>query len=103
MRNYFMQYYVVDTTVRPQEVIKTDSYPDLVKRLEAMSVRQYNQTRKQRMIILEEVGHGEDDRQGVNFVRSMAEKFNMGVARKEGLMRTDVTAIALYQKEEYGN
>lgn len=98
-----MKYYVIDTTVRPQQVIKTNTYPELVKHLEGMSQRAYGQTRKQRMLILEEVGHGDDDRQAVNFVRSMAEHFNMGVVREEGLMRCDVTAVALYQKEEYGN
>lgn len=98
-----MKYYVVDTTVRPSQTIQTNTYPELVKHLEGMTIRQYGQTRKQRMIILEEVGHGDDDRQAVNFVRSMAEKFNMGVVRMEGLMRCDVTSVALYQKEEYGN
>ena len=98
-----MQYYVVDTTINPKQVVKFDTYPLLLKRLEEMSVRHYRQTRRERMILLEEVGHGDDDRQGVNFVRSMAEQFNMGVSRQEGLMRTDVIAVALYQKEEFGN
>jgi hypothetical protein len=98
-----MKYYVIDTTVRPQQVIKTNTYPELVTQLEGMSQRAYGQTRKQRMLILEEIGHGDDDRQAVNFVRSMSEKFNMGVVRDEGLMRCDVTSVALYQKEEYGS
>lgn len=98
-----MKYYVVDTTVRPAQTVKTNTYGELVKQLEEMSKRKFNQTRKQRMIILEEVGHGEDDRQGVNFVRSMAESFNIGIVRQEGLMRCDVTSNALYQKEEYGD
>lgn len=98
-----MKYYVIDTTVRPSQTIKFDAYPELVRHLEGMSQRQYGQSRKERMIILEEVGHGYDDNQGVNFVRSMAEVFNMGVLREEGLMRCDVTSVALYQKEEYGS
>jgi hypothetical protein len=55
------------------------------------------------MILLEEVGHGEDDRQAVNFVRAMAEAFNIGIVREGNLMRCDITAVALYQKPEYGN
>ena len=98
-----MKYYVIDTTVRPSQTLKFDTYPELVSHLEGMSRRQYGQSRKERMIILEEVGHGYDDNQGVNFVRSMAEVFNMGVLREEGLMRCDVTSVALYQKEEYGS
>ena len=98
-----MKYYVIDTTVRPSQTIKFDTYPELVRHLEGMSKRAYGQSRKDRMIILEEVGHGYDDNQGVNFVRAMAEAFNMGVVREEGLMRCDVTSVALYQKEEYGS
>jgi hypothetical protein len=98
-----MQYYVVDTTVGPQKVMHFDTYPEVVNYLEGMSIRRFGQTRKQRMILLEEVGHGEDDRQAVNFVRAMAETFNIGIVREGNLMRCDVTAVALYQKPEYGN
>lgn len=98
-----MQYYIIDTTVQPTQVIKVPTYGELVIHLEGMVVRAYGQTRKDRMIMLEEVGHGEDDRQAVNFVRSMADTFNMGLVREGQLMRCDVVNVALYQKEEYGN
>lgn len=98
-----MLYYVVDTTLKTPLVAKFSTYPELVIYLEGISQRAYGQSRKERMILLEEVGHGEDDRQGVNFVRSMAENFNMGVVREGQLVRCDVIAVALYQKEEYGN
>ena len=98
-----MQFYVVDTTVKPSQIVKVPTYQDLVKHLETMSTRAFGQTRKERMILLEEVGHGEDDRQSVNFVRSMADAFNMGIIREDQLMRCDVVNVALYQKEKYGN
>jgi hypothetical protein len=98
-----MQYYVVDTTSSPDQVLKFNTYPEIVNHLEIMSKRRYRKSRKERMIDLEEVGHGPDDRQAVNFVRSMAEVFNLGIVRDEGLMRCDITAVEYFQKEEYGS
>lgn len=102
-----MQYYVIDTTVSPTQDKRFGTYPEVVRYLESMSVRAYKQTRNQRMVLLEELGHGHDDTNSVNFVRSMAEKFSMGVIREGikdgGKMRCDITSIALFQKEEYGS
>lgn len=102
-----MQYYVVDTTVTPPQEQRFGSYDQIVKYLEQMSMRAFGQNRKQRMIMLEEIGYGYDDSNSVTFVRSMAEKFNIGVLR-DGLnqnqkMRCDITSIALYQKDEFGS
>lgn len=102
-----MQYYVVDTTLNPAQERRFGSYPQIVQYLEQMSIRAYGQTRKQRMILLEELGNGYDDSGSVNFVRSMAEKFNMGVLR-DGLnrnerMRCDITSVALFQNDEFGS
>lgn len=96
-------YYIVDTTVRPNKVVHVATYPEVVSHLEGMSVRAFKQTRRQRMILLEEVGHGEDDRQSVNFVRAMAEVFNMGIVREGNLMRCDITSSEFFKKEEFGN
>ena len=95
--------YIVDTTVNPAQEVRFNAYPPAVKRLEEMSIRSFSQTRKNRMLVLEELGHGYDDPDAVNFVRSMAESFNMGVIRDGLRMRCDITAIPLYQKEEFGN
>lgn len=102
-----MQYYVVDTTLRPAQELRFGSYPQIVQHLEQMSMRAFGQTRKQRMVLLEELGNGYDDIQSVNFVRSMAEKFDIGVLR-DGLnrnqrMRCDITSVALFQKDEFGS
>lgn len=96
-------YYVVDTTVYPKKVMQFATYPEILNYLEGMSLRKYNKSRKERMIVLEEMGHGEDDTKGVNFVRSMAEAFDIGVIRDNRLVRCDITSIAFFQKEEYGN
>lgn len=98
-----MTYYIADTTIKPQRVMKFETYPELVGYLDGVSQRAFGQTRKQRMILLEEVGHGNDDSQSINFVRTMSESFNIGIIREGQLMRCDITSIALYQKEEYGN
>lgn len=102
-----MQYYVIDTTLNPSQEKRFGSFNEIVRYLEGMSQRAYRQTRKERMIMLEEIGHGYDDTGSVNFVRSMAEKFNMGILR-DGLnqnqkMRCDITSVELYQKEEFGS
>ena len=98
-----MTLYVVDTTLTPTKDVTFNSYPQLVSYLDGMSQRAYGSNRKQRMIMLEEIGHGYDDPDGVTFVRSMAEAFNIGVVREGRKMRCDVPSMALYQKEEFGN
>lgn len=102
-----MQFYIVDTTLRPPQEKRFNSYSEIVSYLETLSTRAYQQTRKQRMLMLEELGHGYDDSQAVAFVRSMAEKFNMGVIRdgvtKGEKMRCDICNVALFQKDEFGS
>ena len=55
------------------------------------------------MVILEELGHGADDRDSVVFVRTMAEAFDIGVIREGRRMRCDITSIPMYQKSEFGD
>lgn len=102
-----MTIYVIDTTLNPPREQRFPSYKDTVRYLEGMTQRAYKQTRKQRMILLEECGHGYDDRDSVTFVRSLATQFDMGVVRNDaGITRRvkcDITTLPLYQKEEFGN
>ena len=99
--------YVIDTTLNPPREQRFSSYPEIVRYLEGMSKRAFGQTRRERMILLEECGHGSDDRDSVTFVRSMAETFEMGVVRNDAgttrRMKCDISTIPLYQKEEFGN
>lgn len=102
-----MQYYVVDTTVSPVQEKRFTSYSQIVTYLEGMCQRAFKETRKNRMILLESLGHGYDDSNSVAFVRSMAQQFNMGVIR-DGVtagekMRCDITAVELFQNDEFGN
>lgn len=102
-----MKYYIIDTTVKPSVEVRLDTYNQVVRHLEGMTQRAYNQTRKQRMTLLEECGHGYDDSNSVTFVRSMAERFEMGIIRNEaGSLRKfkcDITGINLFHKEEFGD
>jgi hypothetical protein len=98
-----MKLYVTDTTFNTPQVKQFDTYISLVKYLDDLSKRKFGQNRKQRMIVLEEIGHGYDDPQAVNFVRSMAESFDMGVIRDNRLVRCDIPAVAFHQKEEFGD
>ena len=95
--------YIVDTTLNPPQEKRLNNYPDLVNYLEQVSIRAYKQNRKERMIMLEEIGHPPDNNQAVSFVNSMAEKFDMGIIREGRRVRCDIPRIVLYQKDEYGN
>jgi hypothetical protein len=102
-----MTLYVIDTTLQPAQEKRFQTYPEVLRYLEGMSKRAYRQTRAERMIMLEELGHGYDDSDSVNFVRSMATAFEMGVIRNQGgvLQRTkcDISTMNLFQREEFGN
>jgi len=99
--------FINDTTTNPPREAQFKTFPEAVTYLEGMTQRAYKQTRKERMIMLEELGHGYDDRDSVSFVRTMASAFEMGVIRNDGgvlrRMKCDITSISLYQKEEYGS
>lgn len=96
-----MKYYILDSTVNKEA--RFGSYKELVTYLEQLCQRKFRQTRKQRMIMLEEIGHGYDDTDSVVFVRSMAEVFDIGILREGNRVRCDVTSASLFNKEEYGN
>ena len=96
-------YYVVDTTVASKQVKQFPTYRALVNYLETMCKRAYKQSRTERTRLLEETGHGTDDRNATLFVRSMQEQFNIGVVRDGRLTQCDVTVMVAYQKPEYGD
>ena len=99
--------YIIDSTLNPPQEKRFQTYQGVVKYLEGMSQRAYRQTRKERMIMLEELGHGPDDRDAVTFVRTMAAQFEMGIIRNNAgamnRMKCDLTAVSLYQNENFGN
>lgn len=102
-KHTYMQIFITDTTIKPiQDKVFTD-YFSAVKYLEGMSQRAYGQNRKERMILLESVGHGDDDPNAVNFVRSMSEQFSIGIIREGQKMRCDITAAFMFDRPEYGN
>lgn len=99
--------YVIDTTINPPRDQRFPSYMDAVRYLEGMSQRAFGQTRKQRMILLEECGYGYDDTNSVSFVRSMADRFDIGVIRDDAgvqrRMKCDITSAVMFQKSEFGD
>lgn len=98
-----MTFYIIDTTVNPPQERRFPDYPLVVNYLDGMSRRAYGQDKGQRTILLEELGNGEDDRNSTLFVRSMAEKFEVGVIRDGRRTKCDITAIIAFQKPEYGD
>lgn len=98
-----MTFYIIDTTANPAKEVRFNNYIDVVNHLSTMSKREYGQDRVQRTILLEEIGYGQDDRNATLFVRSMQEKFDVGVIRDNRRVRCDITTIVAYQKPEYGD
>lgn len=98
-----MIFYTVDTTLRPPQEKQFGNYSELVTYLGSMSQRAYGQTKQQRTILLEECGHGNDDRNSTLFVRSMQEQFPVGIIRDGRRVQCDVTTLVAFQKPEYGD
>lgn len=97
-----MTFYIIDTTLQPPQEKRFSTYPQVVQYLEGISSRA-GQSRRDRMILMEECGHGADDRDSVTFVRAMADQYNIGVVRDGRRMRCDITNIAMFSNENYGN
>lgn len=102
-KNMSATFYVKDTTLTPCRTVPFKSYPELVNYLDQLCQRAYGQTKKQRTQLLEEIGYGGDDYNSTQFVRSMQEKFEIGVVREGRTHQCDVTVMVAYQKPEYGD
>ena len=98
-----MTFYIDDTTLKPPQHKRFESYPEVVSYLESMSKRAYGQNKRQRTFLLEELGNGPDDHYSTLFVRSMQETFDLGIIRDNRRTRCDITTIIAFQKPEYGN
>ena len=98
-----MIFYIVDTTVNPSQDKMFKSYSGVVDYLDGMCQREYKQTHKERTNLLTELGHGDDDYNSTLFVRSMQDKFDIGVVREGRKSRCDITTIVAFQKVEYGD
>lgn len=98
-----MIFYVIDTTLNPAQEKRFESYPQIVNYLSTTCQRAYKQTKQERTILLEEIGHGPDDHNSTVFVRSMQEQFEIGIVRDGRRTQCDITTIVAFQKPEYGD
>lgn len=98
-----MQIYITDTTLNPAKDVLFNNYLSAVNYLEGVSKRALGKSRKDFMLLLESIGHGEDDAGSVTFVRAMSEKFNIGIVREGRKMRCDITSAFMFNKPEYGS
>lgn len=98
-----MQIYITDTTKIPVKDVIVSDYGAAVRYLEDMTRRAFGQSRKGYMLMLESMGHGEDDSNAINFVRAMSERFSIGVLREGKKMRCDITSVFMFNKPEYGS
>lgn len=79
------QFYVVDTTLpKPQAFVSLGSPNEVVKHLEGTVQRRFGKTRKQWMQDWIDLGNGYDDDNGVSFVTSLSEYFNVGMIHGDG-------------------
>lgn len=96
-----MSYYIKDTTI--DKVVTFTDANDVVSYLENLCRTKLRKTRKELMFEMECLGHGDDDRQGVNFTNVMSEHFEMGSLKKDGrTVRTNIHELARnlkYRKE----
>jgi hypothetical protein len=84
-----MKYYINDTTIKKN--VYFDDVNDVVKYLETLCVKKFNQTRKGWMFEMSTLGHGWDDPQGANFTELMTEYFDVGVFRDDNRhVRTNI-------------
>ncbi len=98
-----MIFYIIDTTLKPAQQKLFQTYPGVIKYLEGMSIRAFGQNLRDRQILLEETGHGADDKNSTLFVRSMQEQFDIGVVRDGRNTQCDITTIVAFQKPEFGD
>lgn len=98
-----MTIYITDTTVKPYKDVTFNDYHSAVRYLEGMCQRSGQGTRRDHMILLESIGYGDDDPTSVTFVRSMAERFDIGIIREGRKMRCDITTAFAFNKPEYGS
>ena len=80
------KYYVIDSTIKQNgqhPVILFETIPGVIKKLEDMCVRRFNQSRREYMLMVESVGHGGDEATGRSFFDQMEQYFSVGVIRKD--------------------
>lgn len=98
-----MKIYITDTTLKPSKDVIFNDYNSTVAYLEGLIKRSDSKTRKEYMILLESIGYGEDDPKSVNFIRSLSERFDIGIVREGKKMRCDITSAYIFDRPEYGN
>lgn len=97
-----MKYYVQDST-RNNQVVHFNSLKEIISYLDGMVKRATGLSRAQYTQNLTDLGHGIDDPEGMTFVRSLNENFNIGVVRRDGaLIKCDIHEATIFNKPEHG-
>lgn len=96
------KYYIFDTTLTPAQYVTFDTVPQVVGYLESYIQRALKQTREYFMYDLAELGHGEDDPQGVNFTRQLSDYVNIGKIQNDKPVKCDIHVVERFSAPEYG-
>jgi hypothetical protein len=96
------KYYVVDSTKNQNgknPVVLFESTAGVVKYLDGMCLRKFQQTRKNYMENVESLGFGADEATGQVFYEQMSQYFNMG------MIRSDSTPVRcnIFEASHYGS
>jgi len=79
------QFYVVDTTLpKAQSFVAFNDPTALVKHLEGTVQRQFGRNRTRWMQDYSDLGNPGDDDNGISFVSSLGEYFNIGIIHSDG-------------------
>ena len=99
-----MKFYIIDRQVSTKPAI-FNNVNEVVNTLEKVVQYKFKLNRKQYMQNLIDLGYGYDDKEGSNFVSSLAEHFDMGVIRQGQYLRTNIHESINHNKyrKEYGN
>ncbi len=95
------QIYIQDPT-QNNKFIYVNKVNEAVIFLDGMCHRGLNKSRKQLMLEWADLGYGEDDRDGISFLRAMREHVNMGLVKNNRHVNCDIT-MTNFDKPEYGN
>lgn len=95
-----MKYYVKDPIL--SRYVHFDGVPQAVSHLESMLVKM-GISRESYMQNLIDLGYGYDDPEGATFVRSLSEKYDIGVIRDGKYVKTDIHNTVSFDKPEFGH
>jgi hypothetical protein len=99
-------YYIIDKTLsQDNKPIYYSTLNEVINHLEGAVKRKFNQSRRDFMLNLVDLGHPADEKTGRNFVNALYPYFEMGVTKQLRHVKCNLHDVDLYSKykPEMGN